>query len=264
MSAPVDLSRLFDVSGKVVLVTGGAQGLGRMIAEGFVQAGAKVYITSRKADAVEAAATEMSTRGSCIPVVADLAAPEGCSALARTLADSETGLDVLVNNAGRTWGAPLASFPDKAWASVMAVNVQSPFTLVRDLLPLLRQAGAARGPSRVINVGSLAGAAVEPLSAFSYAASKAAIHHLSRVLAAELAPVGVTVNTLVPGYFPTQMTSHIRAEEERLGALVSRIPLRRLGTQEDAVGACLMLASRAGAYITGSEVVIDGGMLGCR
>lgn len=264
MSPAVDLSRLFDVTGKTVLITGGAHGLGRMIAEGFVNAGAKVYVTSRKPDAVEKAAAEMRGRGTCIGLAADLTTPEACTRLAQTFAEIETALDVLINNAGRTWGAPLESFPDKAWASVMAVNVQSAFTLVRDLLPLLRQAAAAHGPARVINVGSLAGAAVEPIPAFSYVASKAAIHHLSRVLAASLAGDSITVNTIIPGYFPTQMTSHIRAEDEALHDLLKRIPLGRLGTAEDAVGASLMLASRAGAYITGSEIVIDGGMRGCR
>lgn len=265
---------LFDVSGKVVLITGGAQGMGRMIAEGFVAGGAKVYITSRKADVAAAAAEAMSAEtrgaeargapGACIAIARDLSSPEDATALARDIAEREARLDVLINNAGRTWGAPLATFPDKAWASVMAVNVQAPFTLVRDLLPLLRAAAAGAGPARVINIGSLAGRIVERLSAFSYAASKAAVHHLTRELAAELAGDRITVNTVVPGYFPTQMTSHIRAEEERLAGLVERIPLGRLGSAEDVVGACVMLSSRAGAYITGSEIVIDGGLAGCR
>lgn len=260
-----DISRLFDVSGKIALVTGGAQGLGRMIADGFVRAGAKVYITSRKADAVEVAAAEMRRDGACEGIAADLATPEGCGGLAKAIAMKATRLDILVNNAGRSWGAPLEDFPDKAWPSVMAVNVQTPFTLVRDLLPLLKAAGRNGGDgARVINIGSLAGLVVEPLSAFSYAASKAAAHHLTRVLAAELAPHRITVNTLAPGYFPTQMTSHIRAEEEKLNELTQRVPLGRLGSPEDAVGACIMLASRAGAYMTGTELVIDGGMAGCR
>ncbi|MBX3538918.1 MAG: SDR family oxidoreductase [Chelatococcus sp.] len=255
---------LFDVSGKVVLITGGAQGMGRMIAEGFVAGGAKVYITSRKADVAAAAAAAMAETGTCVALARDLSSPEDASALAREITEREPRLDVLVNNAGRTWGAPMENFPDKAWAPVMAVNVQAPFTLVRDLLPLLRAAASASDPARVINIGSLAGRIVERLSAFSYAASKAAVHHLTRELAAELARDQITVNTVVPGYFPTQMTSHIRAEEERLTGLVDRIPLGRLGSAEDVVGACVMLSSRAGAYITGSEIVIDGGLAGCR
>jgi NAD(P)-dependent dehydrogenase (short-subunit alcohol dehydrogenase family) len=252
---------LFDVAGKTVLVTGGAHGLGRMIAEGFVTAGARVWITSRQADAAAAAAAEMGAAGG---VGCDLAGPEGCAVLAEAFAAQEPALDVLVNNAGRTWGAPLDSFPDKAWAPVFAVNVQTPFTLVRDLLPLLEAAASKDAPARVVNVGSVAGLTVEPLSAYSYAASKAGLHHLSRVLAAELAPRRITVNTLVPGYFPTRMTLHLRAEEEQHEALLRRIPLGRLGAPEDVVGICLMLAARAGAYITGAEIVVDGGMAGCR
>jgi NAD(P)-dependent dehydrogenase (short-subunit alcohol dehydrogenase family) len=260
----LDPASLFDVSGKVVLVTGGAQGLGRMIAEGFVAGGASVFITSRKADIAAQAAADMSRTGICTAIARDLSAPEHATALAHEIAGLTDRLDVLVNNAGRTWGAPLEAFPDKAWASVMAVNVQAPFTLVRDLLPLLRAAAARSGPARVINIGSAAGKAVERLDAFSYAASKAAIHHLTREMAAVLAADGITVNTIIPGYFPTQMTSHIRAEEERLSELVDKIPLNRLGSAEDIAGAALMLASRAGAYITGAELVVDGGVVGCR
>jgi NAD(P)-dependent dehydrogenase (short-subunit alcohol dehydrogenase family) len=235
-----------------------------MIAEGFVAAGAKVYVTSRKADAAERAAAEMRANGSCTGLGADLSNPENCTALARAYAALEPKLDVLVNNAGRTWGAPLESFPDKAWGQVMTVNVQTPFTLVRDLLDLLKRAASPADPARVINIGSVAGLTAEPLSAFSYSTSKAAVHHLSRILAAELAPHAITVNTLAPGYFPTQMTAHLRSEADRLAALTGRVPLRRLGTPEDAIGACIMLASRAGAYITGAEIVVDGGIAGCR
>jgi NAD(P)-dependent dehydrogenase (short-subunit alcohol dehydrogenase family) len=146
----------------------------------------------------------------------------------------------------------------------MAVNVQTPFTLVRDLLPLLKAAAREDDPARVINIGSLAGRAVEKLSAYSYAASKAAIHHLTRVLAADLAPFNITVNTIAPGYFPTQMTSHIQSDEHSLETLRSRIPLRRLGCGSDIAGTCLFLSSKAAAYITGAEIPVDGGMSGCR
>jgi NAD(P)-dependent dehydrogenase (short-subunit alcohol dehydrogenase family) len=258
------MNGLFDVSGKAVLVTGGAQGLGRMIADGFVNAGAKVYITSRKADIAAEAAAQMSRAGFCKAIEADLASPEGCAELARRYLSSETTLEVLINNAGRTWGASLESFPDKAWPTIMAVNVQSPFTLTRALLKGLTCAATAEHPSRVINIGSVAGLVVEPLSAYSYAASKAAIHHLSRILAAELAPRHITVNTVVPGYFPTHMTDHMRGEQELLNALIGRIPLRRMGSPEDISGICLMLASRAGAYVTGAEFSVDGGLSGCR
>jgi len=255
---------LFDITGKIALVTGGAQGLGRMIAEGMVSAGCKVYFTSRKQDIGDQAAREMAERGQCIALVADLSTPEAATALAREIQGREQCLDILVNNAGRTWGAPLESFPDKAWAGVMAVNVQGPFTLIRELLPLLKASGSAEDPARIINVGSVAGAAVEPISAYSYAASKAAIHHLSKVLAAELAPQHIAVNVIVPGYFPTQMTAHIRRDETEAKKLLSRVPLARLGRPDDVAGACIYLASRAGSYLTGSAIFLDGGAAGCR
>jgi NAD(P)-dependent dehydrogenase (short-subunit alcohol dehydrogenase family) len=255
---------LFDIRGKVALVTGGANGMGRMIAEGFVRAAAKVYITSRKLEDAERTAHAFGTLGECHPIVADLSTPAAAVALAEMLATRESGLHVLVNNAGKTWGAPLEQFPDKAWPSVFAVNVQGPFTLVRELLPLLRHAATPDDPARVINIGSLAGAVVEPIEAYSYAASKAAMHHLSRVLAKDLAGSSITVNTVMPGYFPTQMTAHIRADEQRTDGLQQRIPLRRLGSPQDIAGMCIFLASRAGAYVTGAELPVDGGLSGCR
>jgi NAD(P)-dependent dehydrogenase (short-subunit alcohol dehydrogenase family) len=202
--------------------------------------------------------------GRCEGYPADLSTPEAAVSLVAQIRARHGKLDVLINNAGRTWGGPLETFPDKAWPSVMAVNVQGPFTLVRELLPLLKAAGQPLDPARVINIGSVAGSAVEPLSAYSYAASKAAIHHLSRNLAAELAQHHIAVNVIVPGYFPTRMTAHIRAEADQEDALKQRVPLGRMGTPEDIVGLCIFLSSRAGAYVTGAEMVIDGGMLGCR
>ncbi|GAM97753.1 3-oxoacyl-[acyl-carrier protein] reductase [alpha proteobacterium U9-1i] len=257
------MEHLFDIRGKVALVTGGGQGLGRMIAEAFVRAGAKTYVTSRAAETVEAAAREMSAHGACIGLAADMSTPEGATALAQRIAGVEPALHVLVNNAGKTFGAPIEKFPDKAWASVMSVNVQAPFTLVRDLLPLLERAGASGDPARVINIGSLAGSTAERLSAYSYSASKAAIHHLTRVLAVDLAPRGIAVNTIVPGYFPTKMTAHIRAEADKEAALQARVPLGRLGQANDIAGACLFLAGPASAYITGAELAVDGGLSQC-
>ena len=250
--------------GNTALVTGGAQGMGYMIADGLVRAGATVFITSRKADICERAALELGAFGQCYALPGELTTPEDVAALAKRLRERTQTLHILINNAGRTWGAPLESFPDKAWAGIMAVNVQTPFTLVRDLLPLLKTAAREDDPARVINIGSLAGRAVEKLNAYSYAASKAAIHHLTRVLAADLAPFNIAVNAIAPGYFPTQMTSHVQADERALETLRSRIPLRRLGCGADIAGTCLFLSSKAAAYITGAEIPVDGGMSGCR
>lgn len=255
---------LFDISGKTALITGGVNGLGRMIAEGMLRAGAKVYVTTRKADSIATAQQQLGQLGNCIVLASDLTTPEAASALAVEMKSRESHLHILVNNAGKTWGAPLESFPDKAWGSVLAVNVQSPFTLVRDLLPLLRNGASAEDPARVINIGSVTGAVVERIGAFSYSASKAAIHHLSRVLAAELADQNITVNAVVPGYFPTSMTAHIRDNAAELDKLVQRVPLARLGEPDDIAGLCIFLSSRAGRYITGSELCIDGGLSGCR
>jgi NAD(P)-dependent dehydrogenase (short-subunit alcohol dehydrogenase family) len=258
------VTRLFDLSRKIALVTGGANGLGRMIAEGFLRAGCKVYITSRDVAAGELAAREMSEFGTCIALGSDLATPEAAVSLSAQFKARESVLHVLVNNAGRTWAAPLESFPDKAWPGVLALNVQSPFTLVREFLSLLKAGGSAEDPSRVINIGSLAGAAVERISAYSYAASKAALHHLSKTLAADLAEHHITVNVVVSGYFPTKMTAHIRNQEDETEKLLARVPLARLGRPDDIAGACVFLSSRSGSYVTGSELFIDGGMAGCR
>jgi NAD(P)-dependent dehydrogenase (short-subunit alcohol dehydrogenase family) len=254
---------MFDVSGKAVLITGGAQGLGRMIANGFSAAGAKVIITSRDRNILDEATAELRKTGVCHPIAADLATTEGSTALSKEVLASFEHIDVLINNAGRTWGQPLEQFSDKGWSSVFPINVQVPFTLIRDLLPLLRAAASDQCPARVINIGSIVGKVHEPLNAYSYAASKAAIHHLSRILAAELAPDRITVNSVVPGYFPTNMTSHMRDDGE-YEVLLPRIPLGRVGCAADAAGTCIFLASAAGAYITGSEIVIDGGLVGCR
>jgi NAD(P)-dependent dehydrogenase (short-subunit alcohol dehydrogenase family) len=254
---------LFGLEKKVALITGGAHGMGRMIAAGFIRAGAKVYITSRKSEVVAAAAAELNQVGECVGIAADLNTPESMTVLSEQIKSREPKLNILVNNAGRTWGAPLESFPDKAWQAVMTVNVQGPFTLVRDLLPALKSAATPEDPSRVINIGSLAGLRAEPLHAYSYSASKAAVHHLSRILARDLAGSSITVNSIIPGYFPTQMTAHIQREEGTLQELLNRVPLRRLGHPDDIVGACVFLASRAGSYVTGAELVVDGGIAGC-
>jgi NAD(P)-dependent dehydrogenase (short-subunit alcohol dehydrogenase family) len=258
------MSNPSDLTGKVALVTGGARGLGRMIAEGLLRAGATVVFTSRKADICEAAATEMESLGTCIPLAADLSSPEAAVDLAnRFRAAAGDKLHILVNNAGKTWGAPVDSFPDKGWPGVMMVNVHVPFTLVRELLPELTAAGTSDDPARVINIGSVAGKATQGLSAYSYSASKAAVHMLSRDLAGDLAARNINVNAVLPGYFPTSMTAHMRDEEAVDPALLSKIPMRRMGRPDEIAGLIVFLSSRAGGYITGAEIPVDGGIVGC-
>lgn len=255
---------LFDLSGKTALVTGGAQGLGRMIAEGLLRAGATVAITSRKADVCEAAAAEMAALGTCIALPCDLSSPEAAVDLAARVREAFGGkLHVIVNNAGKTWGGPVDTYPDKAWAGVMMVNVQAPFTLIRELLPELEAAASANDPARVINIGSVAGKVTERLSAYSYSSSKAAIHMLSRDLAGDLASRNINVNVVMPGYFPTKMTAHMRDNDDVDPAVLSHIPMHRMGRADEIAGAIVFLASRAGGYVTGAEIPVDGGLVGC-
>lgn len=258
------MNRLFDLSGKFALVTGGAQGLGRMIAEGLLQAGATVAITSRKADVCEAAAAEMAALGTCIALPCDLSSPEAAVELAARVRMACGGqLHIIVNNAGKTWGGPIDSYPDKAWPGVMMVNVQAPFTLLRELLPELEAAATAADPARVINIGSVAGKVTERLSAYAYSASKAAVHMLSRDLAGDLAGRNINVNAVMPGFFPTKMTAHIRDEDGVDATVLAHIPMGRLGQADEIAGTIVFLSSRAGAYITGAEIPVDGGLVGC-
>ncbi len=258
------MNRLFDLSGKTALVTGGAQGLGRMMAEGLLGAGATVAITSRKPDICEAAAAQMSALGKCIALPCDLSSPEAAVDLAERFRNAAGDkLHILVNNAGKTWGGPIDDFPDKAWPGVMMVNVQAPFTLIRELLGELDAAGTTDDPARVINIGSAAGLSPQHLSAYSYSASKAAIHMLSRDLAGDLASRNINVNALVPGFFPTKMTAHMRTEEEVDPKLLSQIPMGRLGKADEIAGTIVYLASPAGAYVNGAQIPVDGGLVGC-
>lgn len=257
------MSDLFSLAGKKALVTGGAQGLGRMIAEGLLRAGATVAITSRKADICEAAANEMGALGTCIPLPADLSTPEAAVDLVARYRDAVGACHILVNNAGKTWGGEIDSFPDKAWPGVMAVNVQTPFTMVRELLPELGAAGTDGDPARIINIGSVAGMKTERLSAYSYAASKAAVHMMTRDLAGDLAARNITVNAVIPGFFPTKMTAHMRDEDSVDAGLLAHIPLGRLGKPDDIAGIVVFLCSRAGAYVTGAQIPVDGGVVGC-
>jgi len=251
------MSDLFSIAGKTALVTGGSRGIGRMIAAGFVGAGAKVYVSSRDESACADAAAELSEFGGCIALPANLATEAGCAALADELSEREDRLHVLVNNAGNTWGAPLEEFDDAAWDRVLSLNVKGVFHTTKFLLPLLEAAASAEDPARVINIGSIDGIHVPVLETYSYSASKAAVHQLTRHLAKRLAP-RITVNAIAPGPFESKMmAATLDAFGEQIAASA---PLRRIGRPDDMAGAAIYLASRAGAYLTGAVIPVDGGI----
>jgi NAD(P)-dependent dehydrogenase (short-subunit alcohol dehydrogenase family) len=249
---------LFSIAGKTALVTGGSRGIGLMIATGFVEAGAKVYIASRKREEVEHVAAELARSGSCVAVAADLSTEAGARALADAIAAREGALHILVNNAGANWGAPLTEYPDAAWDKVLALNVKAVFHLTRALLPLLEKGVRPGDPARVINIGSIDGLRVPFLDTYAYSASKAAVHHLTRVLAVQLAPRQITVNAVAPGPFESKMMA-VTLERFR-DAIVATCPLGRIGEPEDMAGVAIYLASRAGAYLTGTVIPVDGGI----
>ncbi len=252
------MQNLFSITGKVALVTGGSRGIGYMIAQGFVEAGAKTYISSRKKDVCDAAAEELSKSGSCISIPADLGTEAGCRHLADEIAKREPTLDILVNNAGATWGAALADYPDDAFDKVMNLNVKGIFHLTRFVVGQLAAAGTFEDPARVINIGSVDGLQVPATENYAYAASKAAVHQLTRVLAHQLAPQHITVNAIAPGPFETKMMAEtIRRAGD---AMRKGNPMGRIGTPEDMAGTAIFLASRAAAYITGAIIPVDGGI----
>jgi NAD(P)-dependent dehydrogenase (short-subunit alcohol dehydrogenase family) len=251
------MTDLFSIAGKTALVTGGSRGIGRMIATGYVEAGAKVYVSSRNSEACGAIAAELSEVGECLSVPADLSTEPGCRALATTLAEREPRLDILVNNAGNTWGAPFDEFDDAAWDRVLSLNVKGVFHTTKFLTPLLRAAASADDPARVINIGSIDGIHVPVLETYSYSASKAAVHQLTRHLARRLAP-SITVNAIAPGPFQSKMmAATLEAFGEQIAA---NAPLKRIGRPDDMAGAAIFLASRAGAYLTGAVIPVDGGI----
>ena len=248
---------LFSIAGKTALVTGGSRGIGLMIARGYVEAGARVYISSRKADVLDEVAAELSKAGECHAIAADLSTEAECRRLAEAIAARESSLDILVNNAGATWGAPLEQFDEAAWERALALNVKGVFHLTKFLVPLLEEAGTAEEPARVINIGSIDGLKVPLLDNYSYSASKAAVHMLTRHLAKRLAP-RITVNAIAPGPFESKMMAAVLdAFGEQIAA---NAPLKRIGRPDDMAGAAIYLASRAGAYLTGAVIPVDGGI----
>ena len=249
---------LFDLTGKAALVTGGSRGIGLMIARGLLDAGARVAISSRKADACEQARAELAPQGEVIALPVDVSTEAGCHELAAAVVAGFGNLQILVNNAGATWGEPLETFAESAWDKVLNLNLKSPVFLTRALLPALVQTATQDDPARVINIGSIDGLHVNPLPTYSYSSSKAALHHLTRVLARELGPRHVTVNAVAPGPFESKMmAATLRDFGDEIAA---SSPLGRIGRADDMAGVAVFLASRAGAYVTGAVIPVDGGI----
>jgi NAD(P)-dependent dehydrogenase (short-subunit alcohol dehydrogenase family) len=249
---------LFDLTGKSALVTGGTRGIGLMIARGLLDAGARVAISSRKADACEEARAELAPHGEVVAYPMDVSTEAGCQALAAEVTAGFGRLDILVNNAGATWGEPLETFPESAWDKVLNLNLKSPFFLTRALVDLLAAGATQDDPARVINIGSIDGLHVPRLPTYSYATSKAAIHQLTRVLARELGPRYITVNAVAPGPFESKMMAYTLKEFG--DAIAASSPLGRIGRPDDMAGVAVFLASRAGSYVTGTVIPVDGGI----
>lgn len=251
---------LFDLQGKVALVTGGSRGIGEMIATGFVSNGVKTYISSRKADACDATAEKLSKIGECISIPADLSTIEGIDYLVSEIEKHEEKIHILVNNAGATWGAPIEDFPESGWDKVMTINVKSPFFLTKRMLKLLEASGDHKDPARVINIGSIDGLHVNPMDTYSYGPSKAAIHHLTRTLAQHLVGRHINVNAIAPGPFESHMMAYtLKNFGEQV---IARVPRKRIGEPEDMAGAAIYLASKASSYVTGVVIPVDGGITG--
>jgi NAD(P)-dependent dehydrogenase (short-subunit alcohol dehydrogenase family) len=257
------MSDLFDVSGKTALVTGGSRGIGLMIARGLVQAGASVIVSSRKSEDVRAAAEQLGELGECQAIPGDVSTPAGAGELAAATREIFPTLDILVNNAGVVWGAPLEEFPAIGWDKVAHTNVEGVFHLTVALLDSLRAAASAEDPARVINIGSIDGLRTPAVENYSYSASKAAVHMLTRHLAKRLASEHITVNAIAPGPFESKMMAFALDNPETREVIEQTVPLGRIGRPDDVAGLTLFLASRAGAYLTGTVIPLDGGITGC-
>lgn len=254
------LDTLFSMKDKICVITGGSRGLGYYMAQGFLEAGAKkVYITARKAAPCLEAAQELSKFGECIALPGDVCSMDDIQKLVTDLSQKESQIDVLVNNAGAGWGASLEEFPEKGWDKVMDLNVKAPFFLIQALLPMLKKGKSPEKTASVINIGSVAGIVAESISNYSYGPSKAAIHQLTRNLAKDLANSHIRVNAIAPGRFYSKMTEYVSTDKAAFEAECAAIPLHRWGTDEDIAGVAIMLASKAGAFITGQIIPVDGG-----
>jgi NAD(P)-dependent dehydrogenase (short-subunit alcohol dehydrogenase family) len=257
------VAELFEVADKTALVTGGSRGIGLMIARGLVQAGARVIVSSRKAEELEASAGQLSELGDCQAIPADISTQKGTQQLAAAARARFDELDILINNAGATWGAPLEDFPASGWEKVLHTNVEGVFHLTIALLPQLRAAADEQDPSRVINIGSIDGLRTPAVENYSYGASKAAVHMLTRHLARRLASEHITVNAIAPGPFESKMMAWALDDPDMRAAIEQNVPLGRIGRPDDVAGLTIFLCSRAGAYVTGNVIPLDGGITGC-
>jgi NAD(P)-dependent dehydrogenase (short-subunit alcohol dehydrogenase family) len=253
------LDSLFSLTGKVAVVTGGSRGIGAMIARGFLERGVKSYITSRKIEELQASADEFSEFGECIAIQSDLSTTDGVRAFAEAIKARESKIHILVNNAGASWGANIDEYPESGWDKVMDLNVKSVFFLTQQLLPVLRAAGTHEDPAWVINISSIHGLANPTMPVYAYSASKAAVIHLTRHLAADLAREHINVNGIAPGFFHSKMTAGLLDQFEE--ALLAKTPRSRMGTPEDMAGTAIYLSSRASAWVVGHTVVLDGGII---
>jgi len=254
------MDELFSLKGRTALITGGSRGIGRMIAEGFLKQGAKVYISARKAAACDQTATELSALGTCISLPADVSTVEGVHALVAAYSAHEDQLDILVNNAGAAWGAPFDAFPESGWDKVVDLNLKTPFFLTQALHDHLRKAGKSHA-AKVINIASIDGVSVNPMETYSYAASKAGLIHMTRRMALHLVKDNIVVTAIAPGAFASDMNKEARDHAAEVSA---HIPAGRIGTGDDMAGAAIYLASRAGDYVVGSALVVDGGVTHAR
>src|SRR6476469_9101931 len=254
------MNELFSLQGRVALVTGGSRGIGRMITAGFLRQGAKVYITARKAEACEQTARELASLGTCIALPADVSTVEACQALAVEIGQREHTLDILVNNAGAAWGEDFDTFPEKGWDKVVDLNMKTPFFLTQAMHKLLTAAGTKR-PAKVINIASIDGISVNPWETYSYAASKAGLIHLTRRMALRLAKDNIVVSGIAPGPFASEMNKQARDHADEVAL---RVPLGRIGNDDDMAGVAIFLASRAGDYVVGETLVVDGGVTHAR
>jgi NAD(P)-dependent dehydrogenase (short-subunit alcohol dehydrogenase family) len=253
----MDTAALFSLEGRSALVTGGSRGIGRMIAEGLLRQGARVYISARKAEACDETARELSEIGPCVSLPADVSTMEGIHGLVAAYGEHENSLDILVNNAGAAWGAEFDTFPESGWDKAVDLNMKAPFFLAQAFKPMLLEARAAGPLAKIINIASVDGLSLNPQETYSYHASKAGLVHLTKRMAVRLAPEGIVVSAIAPGAFASNMNKVARDHGDEIKG---RIPSRRIGEPEDMAGAAIYLASRAGDYVVGSTLVVDGGV----